>query len=202
VTKLALVVAYDQCTSPNRIHGPPALGGGGPNASCNPPQPASDHLTVGTPDSNGRPVNASGFANYNVVVGNPGTQADEADVSLGVDISDVRMQSGLGDYTGQLQVTASLSIVDKYNGSTPVDPATMSPISFSFTAPCSATADTTVGSNCAVQTTADSLVPGVVVEGQRAIWQLGQVEVLDGGSDGVASTTPNTTFLRQGLFIP
>jgi hypothetical protein len=36
----------------------------------------------------------------------------------------------------------------------------------------------------------------------RAIWQLGQVEVLDGGADGVVSTTPNTTFLRQGLFIP
>ena len=93
-------------------------------------------------------------------------------------------------------------MVDKYNGATPVDPATLSPFSFSFTAPCTATADTTVGSSCTVQTTADSLVPGAVVEGVRAIWQLGQVEVLDGGSDGVASTTPNTTFLRQGLFIP
>jgi hypothetical protein len=26
--------------------------------------------------------------------------------------------------------------------------------------------------------------------------------VFDGGSDGVASTSPNTAFARQGVFIP
>ena len=36
----------------------------------------------------------------------------------------------------------------------------------------------------------------------RAIWQLGQVQVLDGGADGVASTTPNTVFAEQGIFVP
>jgi hypothetical protein len=32
-----------------------------------------------------------------------------------------------------------------------------------------------------------------VVEGKRAIWQVGQVEVYDGGSDGPASTTSDNT---------
>ena len=48
----------------------------------------------------------------------------------------------------------------------------------------------------------DAVTPGSVVEGKRAIWQLGQVEVTDGGADGVASTEPNSPFARQGLFAP
>ena len=36
----------------------------------------------------------------------------------------------------------------------------------------------------------------------RAIWQLGQIDVLDGGPDGVASTNDNTVFARQGVFVP
>ena len=66
-----LVVAYDQCSSPNRLHGPPAFGGGSPNPSCNPPQPASDHLTVGTPDANGQPSRSSGSVRFDTVVASP-----------------------------------------------------------------------------------------------------------------------------------
>jgi hypothetical protein len=36
----------------------------------------------------------------------------------------------------------------------------------------------------------------------RAIWQLGKVDVLDGGADGVANTNPNTRYLSQGYFTP
>ena len=55
----------------------------------------------------------------------------------------------------------------------------------------------------AVATTANAVVPGSVVKGQRAIWQLGQVQVYDGGADGVASTTAgNTLFMDEGIFIP
>jgi hypothetical protein len=46
-------------------------------------------------------------------------------------------------------------------------------------------------------------VPGAVLEGKRAIWQLDQVKVYDGGSDGLASTTAdNTLFMDQGIFVP
>jgi hypothetical protein len=51
-------------------------------------------------------------------------------------------------------------------------------------------------------TTADGVVPGAAVERRRAIWEVGQVELLDGGSDGVASTPGNTVFARQGVFVP
>jgi len=33
-------------------------------------------------------------------------------------------------------------------------------------------------------------------------WQLGQIEVLDGGPDGVVATNDNTVFMRQGVFVP
>jgi hypothetical protein len=46
-------------------------------------------------------------------------------------------------------------------------------------------------------------VPGAVVEGGRSIWELGQVQVFDGGADGLASTAgDNTLFEREGIFVP
>jgi hypothetical protein len=34
------------------------------------------------------------------------------------------------------------------------------------------------------------------------VWELGQVEVLDGGADGDVDTPGNAVFARQGIFIP
>jgi hypothetical protein len=75
--------------------------------------------------------------------------------------------------------------------------------SFSIAVPCLLTADTAIGSDCSTATTANTLVPGSVTETQRAIWQLGQIQVYDGGADGLASTEgDNTLFMDQGVFIP
>jgi hypothetical protein len=41
-----------------------------------------------------------------------------------------------------------------------------------------------------------------VPEGKRAIWQFDRLRVNDGGPDGVVSTTPNTLFATQGVFVP
>jgi len=46
-------------------------------------------------------------------------------------------------------------------------------------------------------------MPGLVQATKRTLWQMGQVEVLDGGPDGnVGTATGNTVFARQGIFIP
>jgi hypothetical protein len=77
------------------------------------------------------------------------------------------------------------------------------PITFEFDAPCAATPDTTIGATCAVSTTANSLIPGQALEAQRAIWQLGVVDVSDGGTDANPATEgDNTLFATQGIFIP
>jgi len=39
--------------------------------------------------------------------------------------------------------------------------------------------------------------------GVRTIWQVGALELYDGGADGLASTTgDNTLFEMQGIFVP
>ncbi len=50
-TSVPLVPAYEPCSSPNRQHAAPLTFG-----SCNPPAQTSGHLTVGTPDANGKPA--------------------------------------------------------------------------------------------------------------------------------------------------
>jgi hypothetical protein len=67
---------------------------------------------------------------------------------------------------------------------------------------CAGTPSATTGGNCAVSTSLDALVPGTITGGDRAVWQLGEVTVSDGGSDGLVSTTPNTLLARQGVFVP
>ena len=117
-------------------------------------------------------------------------------------ITDIRRKSDLSDYAGELQANASVRITDKYNGSVPNDPGVVQELSFPFPVPCVTTSSPNSGSTCAVTTTADTLVPGAIREGARAIWELGQVEVYDGGADGDVDTAPNTLFARQGIFIP
>jgi hypothetical protein len=78
----------------------------------------------------------------------------------------------------------------------------MSDFAFEWVVPCAPTVEASVGSTCASQTTADALIPGVAREGSRAVWQLGQVTVADGGSDGLAASEPNGTFAVQGIFVP
>jgi hypothetical protein len=193
-----LAPAYVACSNPNRTHGAPLA-----RPSCSPPVPASHHVTVGTADANGRPTSSVGSIRFTVIVGDPSTPADEADVQLRVWLGDVRNSGDLSDYTGALQANPTLRITDAYNGPSLTVPATTTDIPFPFTVPCSATAGPPdVGASCAVTTTADAVLPGSVKEGKRAIWRLGQVEVLDGGADGDVATADNTVFARQAIFVP
>ena len=197
---VSLVIAYKDCTSANTVHGAPLS-----YPSCKPPVPTSDWLTVGTPDANGNGAAAKSVGSVRVkaVAGAPSTPADEADAKFSLSVTDIRNKSGLGDYTGELQAQLDLRVTDKSNGAVPVDPGTVTDFPFDFTAVCSPTpSDTTVGSTCAANTTADAVVPGAVTEEKRTIWEIGTVQVFDGGSDGDVDTLPNTLFERQGVFVP
>jgi hypothetical protein len=65
-----------------------------------------------------------------------------------------------------------------------------------------ATVSLLTGSDCNVATTADAVMPGVVDEGSRAVWQLQSIDVLDGGPDGDVDTPGNAVFARSGIFVP
>jgi WD40-like Beta Propeller Repeat len=184
---IQLVPAYARCTAPNRSHGAPLSSG-----SCAPPTQTSSQLTVGTPDTNGQGANLNSKILYGVGSG---------DVGIIATITDVRKKSDLSDYTGELALSPGLRITDKSN--TGPGPGTVEDTTLPVTIPCAATTDTTIGSTCNLSTTINSVYPGALVAGKRAIWQLGQVQVYDGGPDGLASTSSdNTLFLDQGVFVP
>jgi predicted acyl esterase len=198
--KVSLVPGYQQCSAANATHGPPLA-----FPSCKPPQQESSELTVGTPDANGNTAKSVGSARFAVQVGNPATPADEADVTVAMSITDVRLRSDQSDYSGELQMKHPFRFTDRDNAIAPGggnNPATMIDVEFPINATCSATADPSVGGTCSVATTIDAVVPGAIKEGKRLVWEMGQIYVDDGGSDGVVSTLPNTLFARQGLFVP
>jgi hypothetical protein len=135
------------------------------------------------------------------------------DVSLGASITDVRClqpsvcasTDPLAPYVGNLELVTELQLTDREDAGNGTDPATTDPTQYPFhlIMPCAATADPTTGATCSAATTANTLVPGLVKNGNRAVWELGPVQVWDGGSDGDPSTIAgNTLFADQGLFVP
>jgi hypothetical protein len=139
---------------------------------------------------------------YDTLVGDPSTPADEADVAVTMSLSDVRQTSDLADYAGELQETTSLRITDRASGPTADESATVQDVPYPVTVPCATTPDPARGSTCSIATTVDAITPGAAQEGKRAIWELGQVQVLDGGPDGLVSTADNSLFAVQGVFVP
>jgi hypothetical protein len=116
-------------------------------------------------------------------------------VRLRATVNDVRLRTDLSDYTGDLELRLALQITDRDNTPHPggPGPATVQELTHSHPLPCSATADTTVGSTCQFDTTVEALVPGAVKELQRAIWELKRITVHDGAGN---------LFLTQGIFVP
>jgi TolB protein len=194
----SLAIAYEPCTAPDRTHGPPLAYG-----SCSSPQMTSDYLTVGTADANGKPPRNEGYLRMGVIPGTPGG-VDDADVALEFFSDDV-FTKAIADYTGELRARVMLQITDKDNTPNPGGPgaATTTEIPLELTVGCTPVADPLEGSSCTATTSADALAPGTVKEGRRSIWQLGRVEVYDGGADGDAQTPAgDTLFATQGLFVP
>ena len=114
----------------------------------------------------------------------------------------MRNASDLSDYEGELQARVNLRVTDRGSGAGGSDPATVEDVTLRATVPCLPTAASAAGSACSLNTTLDALTPGIVPERARAIWELGQIEVLDWGPDGDVDTPGNEVFARQGLFIP
>ncbi len=195
--RIPLVPAFNPCTSPNRVHGPPLDDG-----SCDPPAQSSSQLTVGTPDANGQTANSSGYIRLVAIQGSLATGEDEADVRVTLSLTDVRNRSNLADYPGEVQVRTPVRITDRANGTAFDQPGTVQDLLVPVNAPCATTLASNVGSTCGVVTTLDAVVPGTITEGARSVWEVGPLEVLDGGPDGDADTPGNGVFAKQGLFVP
>jgi hypothetical protein len=199
-TTVRFVPAEAPCGSANSTHGAPLS-----LASCNPPQQASNYVTVGTPDLNGQAAQSNAYITMKVLTESPIdlTNGDQSDITFTGQFTDVRNRTDLTDYTGELRAAFDLRLTDRLNGPGGVHPATATDTPFGFSFACASTPSSTVGSSCSVSTSADAALPGITPEFTRAVWEVGQIKVYDGGSDGDGDTTAdNTLFAVQGLFAP
>jgi hypothetical protein len=183
------VPAYNGCTSSTSTHGPPRS-----EPACNPAAQSSGYLTIGSPDFNGLPANSTGYAILKTVGESPidTTNGDQADIQVTGQITDVRRKSDLALYMGQIQLNSTVRITDRYNVT---DQATVQDVPFNITSTCTS-------GTCNLNTTFDAALPNVIRENKRAVWQLGQLKIYDGGPDGSVATADNTLFAVQGLFAP
>ena len=209
----SLVPAYQACSAPDRVHGPPLSFG-----SCS-PAPTSQYVTVGTPDVNGAAAQFVGSVEWKAYLGLPGPPHDTQSF-LRLNLTDIRCTAaattcgsanaaGGADYTGELAGEFTMRITDHHSAVSPgggTDPATLTDYTYRYWfwfSPCSATADPSIGSTCTLSTNANNFVNGFTPEGARTIWELSQARIYDGGADGVGSSAgDNTLFAVQGLFVP
>jgi hypothetical protein len=206
--RISLVPAFKQCTTPNRTHGTPLA-----YPSCKPPVQASNFLTVGTPDANGAAASSSGFELLKVI---PHQCCPDQDVRITGDISDVRCRPGTAtnvcnnanaaggpDYSGELQGDATIRISDHNNGPNADEAATVVDIPFPVNMTCVNTSDTSIGGACFVMSSAVAVASPQATVPARAVVEITQFRVFDGGADGLVSTTgDNTRFMDQGVFVP
>jgi hypothetical protein len=175
--RVSLVPSYNSCGSPNRTHGPPLA-----FPSCNPPTQSSSFLTVGTPDANGAGASSTGTS----ACGNANS-------------------TGGPDYTGELRSEATIRITDHYNSVSAgggTDTATVRDVPFPVNLVCSNTSSTAIGATCTITGGQPLSIFPDPTHPTRAVVEITQLEVFDGGADGSVATTPNTVFMRQGIFIP
>jgi Tol biopolymer transport system component len=201
---ISLVPAFKQCTSPNATHAAPISTG-----SCDPVQQASSYLTVGTPDFNGQKANSLGSVQLKVIPDDTGTPQDESDGAVTVSETDVRCQGTSGgcsgaltDYVGDVLLDVAAQITDRNSGGA-VSATTQSyPVRASV--PCATTISTSIGSTCSLSSSLNVILgPGAVLRQKRAVWELTQVRLQDGGADGNEVTlADNTVFATGGVFFP
>lgn len=195
--RISLVPAFERCNDPNTRHAAPLA-----FDACNPPRPLSREVTVGTPNLNGAAAQSAGHLRIGVIAGNPATPADEADLGLVLEITDVRHSGSLSDYDGELRTVATLRVTDNLSGTAESDDATVADFLLEFDSACAATGAETLGATCATHTTAEALIPGFMREGGRSVVKVGEVQVWDGGPDRDTETDPNHVFAWQGIFLP
>jgi hypothetical protein len=213
----SLAIAYQQCASapPLAHRAPLSLG------SCHAGDftQVSPWLTVCDPIAWGCAADFVGLARMDACTTTTGpcTGTLPPDLKLTLGMAGVRCkpaltspcgtQTPLGLYGGEVEAIWNVRITDHCNNTSPPTfcgstslAGTVSDFSISATTTCSSTI-LPPANNCALSTSANSLVPGAFVTASRSNIEA-HVSVTDGGSDAVVSTPPNDTFATEGVFLP
>ena len=203
--RVSLVPAYQECSAPTRVHGPPLA-----FASCNPPAQRSAHLTVGTPDANGAAATSIGSVRYGAVVGMPGLPED-SDVSIAFSLTDVRCRvsivtcaggavrlhgRGRGDHGHPGHRPKQRALAGRGERGRHGDRL--------YARVRRALHGHRRGGRCDLLAhhVRERTLSGLVRDGKRMLIAMSQMQVHDGGADGLVASTPNAVFAVQGIFVP
>ena len=195
--RVPLVPAYVECTAPDRVHG----------AATRISELQSANAVIGGADR--RPVvewapdRFIGSVRISAVAGDPTTHADEADVRLKLDVTDVRRKSDLADYGGILLVPLDIRLTDRYNGCCRVGGPQAATVAAGWVRDAldfrrAVRGDRGPGRGSPLldhPPRVEAIAPAVVLEGARSTWELGQIQVF-------SSAGEPSPFAVQGVFIP
>jgi Tol biopolymer transport system component len=187
--RVSLVPTFKQCgtgANPSNAKHAPSLA----TNSCNPPQPGSVLAAVGT--------TSQSSAQMTVVPGDTdATNGNQANISITASLTDIQTVAG-GDYNpnasgADLTAVTRLRFTDMANGNAGL-PATATEYDFKVPIDCSSTGNPKVGSTCTANTTANSLIPGLIQEQELAVVQAFRVRIDDSGANGVRGDADDRIF--------
>jgi hypothetical protein len=211
---VAVVPEFEQCLEgSSATHGAPLA-----VPSCSPPVPSSSYLTLVAPDRPSpynQPVDGHGLMAMKVACLTPGTtqengdpvpciptQGDQIDVKVTFAFGGVRCVGAAGQgsctggaaslYSGKLMAQWRTRLTDHLNSTPENDcsggigarcPATSMDVPLSIGMQCSA-------GSCNYVTSLDVSTPGLIRETYRGVFDMGRIEIVDGGLDGELAGGP------------
>lgn len=204
---VSLVPAFRQTISDGQC----AARGGTPSlheapfafASCDPPGYVPGTVAAQGPLS-------QGLVQLTAVPGDLSTVDDEADLGIGLNVTDVRDRASGGDYAPNavgpdVTLVTKLRLTDMNNG-VGSDAGTVVDFDYPVEADCTETLDPDQGSACSVSTSADGLMAGTITEGTHMVLQAHRVRVNDSGDNGVPDNgvpdSDDEVFAQQGIYVP
>ena len=161
---------------------------------------ASDRWHAGR--ANGLPAASTGSMKASVMVGNPSTGTDEADVLLSLSLTDVRSAAGSCRLRGRAVRTVRAAPHRQAEPALQLDTGHDGRPHLLVRCDLHAHSGLRGPDRLRPDSAQTAPVPSTVQEGRRAIWELGQGRVFDGGPDGDTATQDNTLFAVGGVFVP
>jgi hypothetical protein len=193
----SLVPVFRQCgTGANPTDGQhsPPLG----TAACLPPQ-AQGVAHFGP--------QGKGTAWVSVIYGDTNAlNGDQADATLRFDLSDIQTAGG-ADYNPNPSgsdgtLVTRLRFTDRANGPSGTNAGTATDLDFPVPFNCTPTSDPSLGSTCALDTSADAVNPGAIKENNATVLQVFRMRLNDSGPNGVRGDSDDRLFATEGIYIP
>jgi hypothetical protein len=190
---LSLVPVFQPCGTPNASHPPPLS-----TSSCVPPLPTPGQVAHIGPQS-------VGSVHFHAVAADP-EEGSPPDMSIMANLTDVRTAAG-DDYNpnpsgSDVTLVNRIRLTDLANSPSGQEPGTATDLDMAVPLDCSSTADPAIGATCGANTTANAVLPGLVVNNAKGVLQAFRPRLNDSGANGVRGDADDAIFAMSGIFVP